>query len=330
MKNRLQVGTLDSLVGGITDPNRMALFIHSRGDCHVLRTNALLAYDQWKDLDTAILETVKETLTAVEDLRSRGLTHNVGGLGATMSQWQTLGDMTAADVDMAGVTAGEEDRLEFGTQGVPIPIIHKNYRINFREQLAGGRMGVNIDPLTAVAAARVVAEKAEDILFNGVSIKSGGYTVYGYTNFPSTNDVDIAGSWNTTPANIVPDVELMLAAADALHMTGPFLFYMPITWWGKLRSDISATYRTGTYRERLAQYTEVAAWQKTSRLTSTVVMVQARREVVDLAIGSDVQNIEWSTMGPLVQHNKVLMAMAPRLKVDANSVCGIFHGQVLS
>ena len=58
-------------------------------------------------------------------------------------------------------------------------------------------------------------------------------------------------------------------------------------------------------------------------------MVQMTREVVDLAIGSDIQNIEWNAMGGLVAHYKVLGAMAPRLKWqykdDGTQVSGIYH-----
>lgn len=294
-----------------------------------LRTNALLRKDEWKALDTAILDIVRKRLVGVSDLTSRGLVRNLGGLGVMTDEWEAIQDMSGADVDMSGATASGEDTVQFSTQGVPIPIIHKGYRLEIRRLEASRKTGAALDTTQAEIAARKVRDKMEDMLFNGYSLKSDGYNIYGYTTFPYRLRTNIGTAWDAASPDPVGDVAHMLDVARAKHFYGPFVLYVPNNYWGPLLDDYS-TYKDGTYYDRIKQYPEIEDIKMADVLGSAeVVLVQLTRDVVDLAVGQDVTNVEWMSQGGMIQHNKVLAAMAPRLKYaydeDGNQVTGIVH-----
>ena len=304
----------------------MARFAEAGLDANALRTEALLRKDEWKSLDSAIIDIARPRLVGIKDLQEAGLVRDLGGLGVLVDEWQDQSDMEEANVSMSGVTEGENDSVEFNTQGVPIPIIDRSFYVNIRRLLASRRNNTPIDTVQAEVAARKVSDKLEEILFNGVTVKADGYSVYGYTTFPYNVDVTIAGSWSTTSTNIISDVELMLAAADTNKFWGPFVLYVPTAFWSTLRSDYSS-YKNGTFLDRILDYAEINKVQHASTLaTNNILLVQLTRDVVDLAVGQDIKNVEWTTLGGMVQHNKVLAAMAPRLKKTADGTSGIFHG----
>jgi hypothetical protein len=56
-----------------------------------------------------------------------------------------------------------------------------------------------------------------------------------------------------------------------------------------------------------------------------VLLVQLTSDVVDLPVGQDITTVEWDTKGGLQMHFKVMAAMAPRMKSDANGNTGIVH-----
>lgn len=294
---------------------------------NALRTNDVLRKDEWINLDQTVIDVARQELVGVNDLRSRGLARDLGGLGTTIAEWEKNSDMTDADVTMDAATLGEEDTIEFSLEGVPVPLFIKAYRLSLRRLMASRQKGQALDTTQAGVAAKKVAQQMETVLFNGkAGIKADTRTLYGYTNYPSRNQVNIAGVWDTTPANITADVELMLAAADASFYKGPFVLYVPSAFWSKLRSQENQ-YKQNTYLERLKQYAEIQDVKWGYPLAAgNVVMAQLTRDVVEWGVGKDVSNFEWDALGGLVMRNVVMAAGAPILKSDANGNCGIIHG----
>ena len=291
-----------------------------------LRTNDVLQKDEWKIFDAAIIQAAEATLVGIADLRSRGLVYDLGGLGVLTAEWQASTDMTAAQVDMSGAESGEEDTITFSTQGVPVPIIHKNYRINLRRLLASRKMGMALDTLEATRAGRKVGETMEDMLFNGVSVTGDTYTVYGYTNFPGRVQVTIKGNWDDVNGNMTRDVETLLAAADGIYHRGPFTLYLPTRFWTATRSQEN-TYAQTTYLERLKKYAEIVDIRWSTYLDyNEVVMVEMNKETVDLAVGQDVTNLMDTEKFGFVQRFMAFSAISPRLKKDSNGNSGVFHG----
>lgn len=313
---------------------------NSNLDIDVLSLNAMrenaesaLRKDEWKQFDTAIVEVVQDRLVAASDLISAGLTRNLGGLGTVVDEWENVTDMTGAEADMSGVAEGQRDTIGYEPQGVPIPIIHKDYQLNLRRLEASRKLGQALDTTVAEVAARKVAELVEDMIFYGLSIKSAGYQIYGYTNFPARKTGTITAAWTTaTAAQIVADVEAMLSAADVLGYHGGFNLYVPNAYYAALRSDYNTT-SGKTIMQRLSQYPEILSIKAADRISGAeIVMVKMSREVVDLSIGADIQNVEWDSHGKFMKNFKVFNALAPRLKKSydgtVNGKTGIFHWSV--
>lgn len=297
---------------------------------------ALLQYDEWKDIDRRVIEVFTDRLVGIADLIGAGLTHPLGGLGVTIAQWELVSDMSPAGLDMSGVTPGEEDTPAFDLAGTPVPIIHKDFRINIRRLLASRRMGEGVDVISSDLAARVVAEKCEDILFHGATLQVDGMSLVGYTTFPNRNTVGPFESWNSTAAlvpgsQILSNVQAMLDAARADNVFGPFVLYIPKKYEGRMDDDYNpGTSDTRTIRQRILQLPAIQRIQVADRLAPAsnqhaVLLVPLRRETVDLAIGQDLTTVSWQMYGGMQERYKVMTAQAPRIKSDFDGRCGIVH-----
>ena len=299
-------------------------FLASGLSINSLRTNNLLRKEEWVELDTALLQVAQERLTGIEDLRARGLIHNLGGLGTLLSQWESQSDMTDAQIDMGGDTAGQEDTIEFKLHSVPVPIVHKDFRLNIRRLEASRRLGEGLDVTQGTVAARKVAEALESMLFNGAGLTVDGNAIYGYTTHPDRNTGTATGSWATI-ANIYSTVLNMIRDAQTDRMFGPYYLYTAGNVW----PDLLQVYDDGsgqTARDRVLGIPGLEDVRVSERLEDgEAVLVQMTRDTIDLAVAQDIVPVEWSTVGGMISHYKVMAVMVPRLKVDQGGRMGLVH-----
>lgn len=293
---------------------------------NALRTNALLRKDEWIAYDTTVIDVARGRLNGVADLQAKGLILELGGLGTLVSQYEAQSDMTEADINMAGVTPGEEDSVEFDLRSVPIPIIHKDFRVNIRRLEASRKMGDAIDTTQAAVAARKVADMNENMLFNGAGITVDGNSIYGYTNHPKRNTGTLK-TWDATTnqGNIYNDVLDMIEDAQDVHYYGPYTLYVASDRWAPMLS----IYGDGSGQkplDRILGIPQIEAVKVSDALAEgSAVLVQLTADVVDLAVGQDITTVQWDSLGGMQVHFKVMNAMAPRIKYDYNDACGIVH-----
>lgn len=313
------------------DDSGRACIINAKGEVQpVANANALLRYDEWKDIDRTVIEVTVDRLCGVADLISKGLVHNLGSIGNTIALWQRQSDTTAASVNMSGIARGEKDTPEFDTKQVPVPVVFKDFEVNLRHLEASRAFGASVDVSMAALSARVVSEKSEDMLFAGNAIQVDGSTIYGYTNHPDRNTVALAMQWTNvakTGANILADVQNMLAAARADGMFGPFTLYIPGAYEGKLDDDYApGTSDSRTIRQRIMALNGIAEIKVADRLANhNVILVQLTRDVVDMAIAQDISTVQWQLMGGLLEEFKVMAVWAPRVKSTFEGDCGVVH-----
>lgn len=295
----------------------------------VVNAPASLQYQEWLEIDRTVIEVATRRLVGIADLQSRGLTHPLGSIGVTVSLWDRSSDMTPANADMAGITQGEEDTPAFLTSQVPVPVIHKDFRVNLRRLEASRRMGESIDVTSSNIAARLVAEKSELMLFSGVPIVVEGGTIYGYTNHPDRNQVSLTTPWTSiTQANnnlIVADVMAMQQASRNARHFGPWMLYVPAAYEAKLDEDYRSL-DTRTLRARLLALSGLQDIKVADFLTgNNVVLVELDRQTVDLATAQDISTVQWTTDGGMQQRFKVMAVWVPRLKSDFDGRSGIVH-----
>lgn len=286
-----------------------------------------LRHEEYLRYDEKLVNVARQRLNGITDLQSAGLIVPLGGLGIMLSNWERAGDMTAAVANMDGMTEGQKDRLTFDEVGVPIPIFSKDWALNKRQLEASRTRGEPLSTAQVAIATRIVADKLEDVLFNGLAqLKVDGKMIYGYTNYPDRNTVELGQSWATDGSTIINDTKNMLQAAYNDNRFGPFTMYVAKDIWAEIQMDYSDQKGDKTYMERITAFADISSVKAGDSLKNgNVLLVQMTDDVVDIAVAQDIVNIEW-TNNPMQTMYKVYAAMAPRMKSDRNGSCGIVHG----
>ncbi len=287
-----------------------------------------LRHDEGKRYDDALLGVARMRLNGIEDLRRAGLVVPLGGLGTILSMYERVGDMTGAVMDMDGRTRSQGDRLTFDEVGVPIPIIHKEWELGERALLASRQRGAGLDTTQMAVTASVVLETMEDMLFNGApNFKVAGLGIYGYTTHPNRNTYTLLADWVVDAgAAIITDVKALLNAMLNDKKYGPYVLYVAKDIMVNLQSDYSAAKGDNTILKRILAFEDIKAVKSSDVLAAgTLVLVQMDSQTVDLAVGCDIRNLQWSTH-PMSTDFMIFSAMAPRIKADRDGNCGIVHG----
>jgi len=294
----------------------------------LVNANAALRYDEWKAFDEEVLKITTSRLVGANDLISRGLVKNLpNGLGTTILQYEMESDMTAAEVHMDAISRGVKDRPEYTIGYLPLPVVHKDFSINARALAASRKTGEPLDTAAASIAARLVAEKVETILFQGLSSYTfGGGVIYGYHDFDKTNTVAVTAHWNDSAASgatILADVLRMKAASISDKHYGPWGLYVPTTWEAALDGNYSSTYPQ-TVRDRLLaiggiEFVHVADKQVADHAT----LVELQAGTARMVIGLQPQLVQWDSEGGMGLNFKLMCIMVPQLRADQDGNCGI-------
>ncbi len=289
-----------------------------------LRTNAVLRKDEWIRMDERVIAVARQRLIGVGDLLSRGLRFPIeDALGITRVEWERVSDFGVANVNMSGVAEGESDRILFDLASVPLPIVHKDFNINIRALHASRNGSTPLDLTQLELATRIVAEKNEDILFNGgINIGANG-VVEGYNTATNRITGDLAAAWSTaTGAQMLADMQTIIGLLYAQNMFGPYLVYVPTAWYIALNDDYKAE-SDKTILERLLQHPDIEGIKPTSNLTDRIVVAQMTSDVVDMIDGMQPTVVSWESHGGMVMNFKVMSILVPRMKSTYASQSGI-------
>lgn len=299
-----------------------------------IHTNATLRKDEWTNLDDQIIEAARERLVIVDDLITGGLTYNAGGLGTLIAEWERASEITDGKITMDGESSGEKDRQDFSLQGVPIPVIHKEFSIGERMLLASRQRGAALDVTTGVEAARAVARASERMVFYGANIgnvqsSTNSYNIPGLTTFADRSTFTIS-DWsddvNVTPEDIFKEILQMIKKQETEErMYGPFTLYIPGEYAFRFREDFKE-FSDKTLMERVTDENSITRVRVADSLNvGDVLLVQMDRSVLDLAIASDMTTVQWASGSGWTNHFQSFAAWAPRLKSDYDGRCGILH-----
>ena len=296
-----------------------------------LQTNGTLRKDEWKRIDDAILESARQRFVIVDDLRAAGMVQPLGGLGVLISEWETSSEMGDAEVSMDGETKNTKDRPVFGMDGVPVPLIHKDFKFGERAMLASRTRGSALDVTGGTEAAISVARRLETLVFSGAAAlgTSSGYTLQGLYNRTGRTTTSLS-DWTltaTTTETIFKEIMGMVKTANTtLRRYGPFNLYIP----GDVKHRFSEDFKANsdkTLRQRILEEDEIAAIRVSDgNPTKQVALLEMTRGAMDLAIASDVATIQWSSGSGFTHNFKTFAAMAPRIKKDFGGRFGYIHG----
>lgn len=294
-----------------------------------INTNATLRKDEWINLEDAIIEAARERLVIVDDMRSAGLTYNVGGLGTLVSEWETASEITDAEITMDGETQTQKDRQEFGLNGVPIPIVMKDFDIPERMLMASRQRGASLDITTGAEAARSVARRSEKMVFYGAGIGAvSSYTIPGLFTFSGRETFTIS-NWAlqaTTPQVIFAEILAMIAKMETEQRCfGPFNLYIPAAYSSRFREDFKAN-SDKTLMQRCLEEPLISSIKVADAIVGgNVAMICMQNRYLDLAVASDVTTVQWQSGSGFTNKFKTYAAWAPRLKNDFDGRTGIMH-----
>lgn len=322
----LSIGS-DLFVGGGSIAKRL---LANNFDPAALRTNEVLLYDEWKEIDRVVLQAAQLRLIGIADLLSRGLTYPIEGLSKTVLGYQDAGEGEPAELSMDGLTKGRRDRPVYGTNYLPLPITHCDFSFSARE-LGESRKGTQpLDTTKAGTSGRMVAEKSEEILFLGSSSFSyGGGVIYGYTDFPNRNQFTLQMAWDSSDCNgeiILQDIRDMKQASLNARHYGPWVLYIPTNYETTMDDDFKSG-SDKTLRQRILEIKGIEDVRVADKLTaSQVVLVQMSPDVVRVVQGLDLQTVDWETEGGMQLNFKVMQIQVPQIRADKNGRCGVTHG----
>lgn len=302
----------------------------SETDPSQINVNATLRRDEWKQFDDKVMQIARERLNVTQYLISKGLVYNLpNALGVMSLEWEQMkGDLVDAEVTMSGLSEATKDRLEWGTDSLPVPLFHKEFFYNLRHLEAGRRNGNPIDTAHATEATRKISELIEKVIFTGLTI--GNKTIYGLTSHPGRATVSVTASWalaGTSGASIVGDVRAMIdeAALPPNNMEGPYVLFVPRGLSSKLQEDYKAE-SDDTILERIRRVEGIQDVIFTNRLTGTnVLLVQLSSDVIEIVNGLAPTMVEWDSHGGFQHNFKIFGIMIPRIRVNGDGQTGIVH-----
>ncbi len=336
----------DRLLACNGDPNCLRPFIGDDGRSYITvrnqfgnletqpiaNTTATLRKDDWKILDDAIVQVSKERLRLVADLKAAGLTFTIPqGMGKTVLETETVGDVSDAIISMDGLRESTDDRPEFELGLLPLPIIHKDFQFSVRQILASRNGGSPIDTTTAMLSSRKVSEAVEKLALGRTSAYVyGGGTIYGMTNYTSVLTqvltAPTAGGW--TAATLLTEILAMRTTSVADFHYGPWMLYFAPSWDAYLDEDYNATSGV-TLRERIKKVSGIMDIRTLDYMQNyDVVMLQMTSDVMRMIIGMDITTLQWDTKGGMQKNFKIMTIVVPQLRKDQNDNTGIVLGRV--
>lgn len=147
------------------------------------------------------------------------------------------GSMSAATISLFG-RGGAKDRTEKTAFDVQVPVIEKEFDINWREIAASRGNGIPIDTQDAEEAALRVAADEDKLLLTGEYSGFRAMGVEGLSTATGRNTKASAGAW---PANSLTDLSAAIGELEADNHTGPYACVLRSTWAAKLRALVSNT-----------------------------------------------------------------------------------------
>lgn len=296
-----------------------------------------LEYEEWKELTDTVVEVREEQLNLVGDLRAAGLVSQTS-LATLVSRWQTASHISEeADISMNPETSTDEEDIQMGMDGVPLPVFHKDWRID-RRFLMASRNGPAeaLDTTVPAQMTRAVSNTIENAFLNGWEGRVDGYQMHGFLNHPDRNQVTAPGGWDTGGGTDPDDIRnTLLNSIEALENdefdNGDYYLYLNRRDYQLLRrtiADFAGGSPGGNMRQRLEEEFDAELGQV--RWTKNIprgeaVMFEPSRDVVEVGVAEEIQPIEWESPSGWTLHMKIFGAMNLKLRSTASGQCGFVH-----
>lgn len=176
---------------------------------HLVGNASPIPLDAWRRIDSRGAAIQRDVLAAFNRLSAASSTPI--GVGDIVNFYPQISDSGDVHISMDGRSQGLADQANIKYAGTPVPVFDSYANFGWR-QMEVIRKGGAMDTSTIANHQRKVAEKLEDVVFNGApSINVNGSTIYGLRTFPerstNTHGVTLNGAtgaqWLATMAKLV-------------------------------------------------------------------------------------------------------------------------------
>lgn len=272
------------------------------------RSQSPLTEEQWENLEKAVIDTARKHLIGRRFLNLYGPL----GAGVQYLDFKTYAGDFKAVIDFVG----ENDEGLFRSVEryiKQIPIIYKDFKIDWRDLETCAIQGLPIDTTPAAMSAVFVAEMEDDLIFNG----NPNYGIEGLLTAQGRSSVEI-GNWDEE-GSAYDDV---LKAAETLSIKG---FHEPyaLVVSPKLYSKLIRAYKNTTYLELdlIKKAVTEYVYKSPSIKGNKAVLVSIGSEYVDLAVAQDI-TLAFLEASKMNHYFRIFELVMPRIKVPA-AICTI-------
>ena len=281
------------------------------------RAQAPLVEEEWKQLDEAVVKAARPVLVGRRVLPVKPL----AGVGVMTVNWDELTEMSEALLSMYGETPAE-DIIVYTRQALIVPILHKDFRIHWRDLEASRRFGTALDTANAESAALAVAQLEDELILNGEIAGKPRLGIEGLTTATGRNTLD-GGDWNTAGQAISDIIDAMGLLLEDKFPPPYDLILQPVHFMAA-HSFITNTgiMQIEKIKELIRGNVYVSPNIKASDGgADSAILMKSGAENADLCVGQDLKNF-YMQLKDMNHFFKVYEAVVPRVK-RPTAICEI-------
>ncbi len=187
--------------------------------------------EYYRQIKDAIVFTARKQAVARKIINTRNIS---GGIGVQQWTYDTANEVSDALLTYQ-FTDTAEDWIELARTDVPIPLLHKEFRISRRDLAAAARGGFGISTATVSSAAYKVMNLENQLILNGFAADGTNYDIKGLYqsagNYTTGKDFATAGQ---PLESVATAIDLM----QADNITGPYNLVLNPTQYMELATSI--------------------------------------------------------------------------------------------
>jgi uncharacterized linocin/CFP29 family protein len=279
------------------------------------RVNSPLTPEQYTALDTAAKQAALQTMIA----RRIAPTSGPYGFGKESIAFNKLEQMSGAQISYAWKVDASQDAVNFPRTILPLPVLSKSFRINYRQLEASRTNGTPIDTQNAKSAGYQVGLLEDQLVFHGYAADGVNVDIDGfYTG--AGNSYTISKDFSTA-TNIPDAVNGAMALMLADNIAPPYNFTLNPVQYAETNTLIPNTQTS--WRKWIQETIEGQVYMSPSVTAGTGLMSAAGdRGFFDLALGVDLTTLS-EELG-LDEGNDLFSVVfetaVPRI-FDSNALC---------
>ena len=188
--------------------------------------------EYYRQIKDAIVFTARKQAVARKIINTRNIS---GGIGVQQWTYDTANEVSDALLTYQ-FTDTSEDWIELARTDVPIPLLHKEYRISRRDLAAAARGGFGISTATVQSAAYKVMNLENQLILNGFAADGTTYDIKGLYQ-SAGNSYSTEKSFGTS-GNPLVAVAGAIDLMQADNITGPYNMVLNPTQYMELATSV--------------------------------------------------------------------------------------------